>query len=246
MRTCIYGQGMIRGMYTPWWARCFLRRHHRHIRTYVCTYIRTKCTYIVYTYRRRPYTHTGASNLLTLYMGASCILIAGTKRFCTTKRITLIPDYHRFAQTELLGFIFTTIVDNAIDRTIVNNSRENETKKVGLRKPVLILVFVWSFWPYKTVLFQRSMYTLYVGIWMPPICVHAIWVPPRMHICALHAYICISVPTYIYICMCCTYVRMYICTRSNGCIYVRGVYRYIYGEYVCIGVNAAGSLGFRV
>ena len=67
-----------------------------------------------------------------------------------------------------------------------------------------------------------------------------------MHICALHAYICISVPTYMYICMCCTYVRMYICKRSNGCIYVRGVYRCIYGEYVCIGVNAAVSLGFRV
>jgi hypothetical protein len=75
-------------------------------------------------------------------MGASCMLIAGTKRFCKTKRITLIPYYHRFAQTELFGFTFTTIVDKAIDKTIVNDSRENETKKFSLRKPVVILVLV--------------------------------------------------------------------------------------------------------
>jgi hypothetical protein len=50
-------------------------------------------------------------------------------------KIALIPYYHRFSQTEFFGFIFLTIVDKTIDKTIVNCSRENETKKFGLRKP---------------------------------------------------------------------------------------------------------------
>ena len=35
----------------------------------------------------------------------------------------LIPHYRRFSQTELVGFIFPTIVDKTIDKTIVNDSR---------------------------------------------------------------------------------------------------------------------------
>ena len=31
-----------------------------------------------------------------------------------------------FSQTELVGFIFPTIVNKTIDKTIVNDSRENE------------------------------------------------------------------------------------------------------------------------
>jgi hypothetical protein len=66
----------------------------------------------------------------------------------------------------------------------------------------------------------------------------------HMHICT-YVYIHMHVHyvrTYVYMY---TFKRMYMCT---GCIsiYIRGVYRYIYGEYICIGVLAAGSLGFRV
>jgi hypothetical protein len=39
-----------------------------------------------------------------------------------------IPYYHRFSQTGLFGFIFHTIVDKA-DKRMLNDSRENETKK---------------------------------------------------------------------------------------------------------------------
>jgi hypothetical protein len=58
-------------------------------------------------------------------------------------KIALIPYYHRFSQTELFGFIFPSIVDNGfvnrfVNDTIVNDSRENETKKYGLGKPVVI------------------------------------------------------------------------------------------------------------
>jgi hypothetical protein len=49
--------------------------------------------------------------------------------------IALIPYYHRFSETDLFGLIFHTIVDKTIDKTIVNNSRENETKKVGFGEP---------------------------------------------------------------------------------------------------------------
>jgi hypothetical protein len=53
-------------------------------------------------------------------------------------KIALIPYYHRFSQTELFGFIFPTVVDKTIDKTIVDDSRENGTKKFGLGKPVVI------------------------------------------------------------------------------------------------------------
>jgi hypothetical protein len=52
--------------------------------------------------------------------------------------IALISYYHRFSQTEPFGFIFPTIVDQTIDKTIVNDRRENETKMFGLGKPVVI------------------------------------------------------------------------------------------------------------
>jgi hypothetical protein len=38
----------------------------------------------------------------------------------------------------VIGFIFPIIVDKTIDKTIVNDSRENETKKIGMGKPVVM------------------------------------------------------------------------------------------------------------
>jgi hypothetical protein len=43
-----------------------------------------------------------------------------------------------FSQTELFDYIFPTIVNKTIGKTIVNDSRENETKTFGLGKPVAI------------------------------------------------------------------------------------------------------------
>ncbi len=68
-------------------------------------------------------------------------LIAGTIRFWRVPKFALIPYYHRFSQTELFGFIFRAIVDNRfviVDNRFVNDSTENETKKFGLGKPVVI------------------------------------------------------------------------------------------------------------
>ena len=38
-------------------------------------------------------------------------------------KITLIPNYHRFAQTDFFSFIFPTIVDKTIDKTIVKTKK---------------------------------------------------------------------------------------------------------------------------
>jgi len=69
-------------------------------------------------------------------------LIAGTLRFCKTKKITLIPDYNMFSETELCGFIFPTIVDNFFVNRYVNDSRENETKNFGFGKLVVMIFLV--------------------------------------------------------------------------------------------------------
>jgi len=66
------------------------------------------------------------------------MLIAGSIRFLRALKITLVPDYHRFSQTKLVGFISPIIVDKTIDKTIVNDSTGNEDKKIGLEKPVVI------------------------------------------------------------------------------------------------------------
>ena len=42
-----------------------------------------------------------------------------------------------FPKLDFFGFIFHTIVDKA-DKRMLNDSRENETKKLGLGKPVVI------------------------------------------------------------------------------------------------------------
>jgi hypothetical protein len=52
--------------------------------------------------------------------------------------IALIAYYYRFPKTELFGFIFPTIVDNRFVNSFVNDIRENETKRFGLGKPVVI------------------------------------------------------------------------------------------------------------
>ena len=66
------------------------------------------------------------------------MLIAASIQFCGAPKITLIPDYHRFSQPGLFGFIFSTIVDNRFINRFVHDSRENETNKFGLGKPVEI------------------------------------------------------------------------------------------------------------
>jgi predicted 2-oxoglutarate/Fe(II)-dependent dioxygenase YbiX len=69
-------------------------------------------------------------------------LFAGSIRFCGAPKITLIPNFNRFSQTELFDFIFPTIFDNRLVNRFVNDSRENETKKFGLGKPVVNLNLV--------------------------------------------------------------------------------------------------------
>ena len=49
-----------------------------------------------------------------------------------------------FAQTESFCFIFSTIVDKTIDKTIVNDCMENGTKRLGLCKTVVNLTLVFG------------------------------------------------------------------------------------------------------
>ena len=82
--------------------------------------------------------------LLGLIVSLVCLVwcVAEVDRWKLTSysvpKIALIPYYHRFSQTELVGFIFRSIVDQTIDKTIVNDCKENEPKKIGLGKPAVI------------------------------------------------------------------------------------------------------------
>ena len=61
----------------------------------------------------------------------------------------------RTSQIELVGFIFPTIVDKTIDKTMtVNYSREKATNKFGLGKPVVI--WNWGILGPKKTCFRRS------------------------------------------------------------------------------------------
>jgi hypothetical protein len=87
-------------------------------RLYTCVYIYI-CIY-VYMYREREGEREIDRWKLTKNSGP---------------KIAIIPYYRRFSQTELFGFIFSTMVDQY---RFANDSRENETKKFGLGKPVVI------------------------------------------------------------------------------------------------------------
>ena len=74
-------------------------------------------------------------------MWGACVhvsLCVHTRRCVAYAWVALILYYHRFSQTELVGFIFRSIVDQTIDKTIVNDCKENEPKKIGLGKPAVI------------------------------------------------------------------------------------------------------------
>jgi hypothetical protein len=70
----------------------------------------------------RPWHHRSQSHIALLITR----LIARTVRFCKTKRSHECQTYHRFSQTESFSSFPLLSLTKTVDKTIVNDSRENE------------------------------------------------------------------------------------------------------------------------
>ena len=89
---------------------------------------------------RRARTTQASARRISWHM-SSTIILPPRAQLCIRYRSNKQQQqqyHHRFSQTERFGFIVPTIVDNLFVNRFVIDSTENETKKFGLEKPLVI------------------------------------------------------------------------------------------------------------